>query len=105
MVRSADISAKRRVAGAKGGAHTKLRWKDFQPVSRQLPQHLPLARDGPLTKERINRAAERRAVRTSVQPAAPEPAEPAQGQPRKRASDPPRAEREAAFAARKQRSS
>ena len=105
MVRRADISAKRRVAGARGGAHTKLIWKDFQSVSRQapghLPQRLPHARDGPLSKHKVNFSAKSSAGAGSVQTAGPASAEPPQGQPVKRVADLSRAELEATFAARK----
>jgi hypothetical protein len=107
MVRSATISAKRRLAGVKGGAHTKLVWKDFQPMPRQmpgqLPQHLPRARDGPLTKQKVNDAAESSAQTGAIKPAALDRAETPQGQPMKRVTELSRAELEATFAARKQR--
>jgi hypothetical protein len=107
MVRNADISAKRRLAGAKGGAHTKLTWQDFQPMPRQLPgqlpRHLPHARDGPLTKQKVNDAAESSARAVPIKPAAPARAETPQGQPMKRVTELSRAELEAMFAARRRR--
>jgi hypothetical protein len=107
MVRSAEILAKRRLAGAIGGARTKLIWKDFQPLSRQLPgqlpRHLPRARDGPPSKQKVNVTAESSAPAGAVNPAAPRRAETPQGQPMKRVTELSRAELEATFTARKQR--
>jgi hypothetical protein len=103
MVRSANLSAKRRLAGVKGGAHTKLIWKDFQPMSRQLPGQLPHARDGPLTKQKVNVTAESSAPAGAIKSVAPAGAETPQGQPIKRVTELSRAELEATFAARKQR--
>jgi hypothetical protein len=107
MVRSADTSAKRRLAGVKGGAHTKLIWKDFQSMSRQLPgqlpRHLSRARDGPLSKQKVNVTAESSAQAGAIESVAPAGAETPQGQPMKRVTELSRAELEATFAARKQR--
>ena len=41
MVRTAELSAKRRAAGAKGSTKTNLIWKDFQSRPRQMPGPLP----------------------------------------------------------------
>jgi hypothetical protein len=107
MVRSADTSAKRRLAGAKGGARMKLHWKDFQSLSSQLPRHLPErlpnARDGPLTKQKANLSAESSAPAGAIKSVAPARAETPQGQPMKRVTELSRAELEATFAARKRR--
>jgi hypothetical protein len=109
MVRRADISAKRRVAGAKGGAHAKLIWKDFQSVSRQapghLPQRLPHARDGPLSKHNKTSLQSPAVARARASAGAPTdgraPAERQEGNRGKRPDQMSRAELEAAFAARK----
>lgn len=38
MVRDAELSAKRKLAGQKGGAHTKLKWRGFLTLPQQVPQ-------------------------------------------------------------------
>jgi hypothetical protein len=41
MVRTAQLSAKRRAAGAKGGTKTQMIWKDFQSRPRPMPGPSP----------------------------------------------------------------
>jgi hypothetical protein len=77
MVRMAEIAAKRRLSGLKGGAHTKLKWQQLLSVPGQVPRHLPgdlpRAREGPLSKQNktlVRRPATARASEGAAAPPA-----------------------------------
>ena len=57
MVRHAELTAKRKLAGKNGGASTRLKWQSFnsvpQQTAQQMPRSLPRSRSPSLTNKYI----------------------------------------------------